>query len=287
MKINIPYQPYPKEMSWGGGNASYYRLIEKLKEDNVVSIIGSDTNPDVVYSHDMTGLSTTLSFIRDQNQRIVIRINDLGTHSKKHNQELIYRSNKYKNAIYIVPSIWAKEYIISKGLLTGKDIRVIENAADDSLFPIRKLKIVTHHWSNNPLKGEDIYSKLEEENDKLNIIFTYIGRPCFIPSKTTTVIEPPKSKQELYHLLIQNDWYITASRLEAGANHILEAMNCRLPILYHTEGGSIPEYVGKKGIPYSSFDELRSILAPKSSMDDMLSKYIDIINEQHNRNNKM
>ena len=89
------------------------------------------------------------------------------------------------------------------------------------------------------------------------------------------------------------DVYLTASREEAGANHVLEAMAAGLPVIYHDAGGSIPEYCKKySNFNFSMIDDLPEIFdnicknyeAAKSSVltfnrtiDDAISQYVEII----------
>ena len=55
---------------------------------------------------------------------------------------------------------------------------------------------------------------------------------------------------------------MTASEEEACANNVLEEMACGLPILYHMNGGSIPEYVRNCGESFNeSFETALSTLA--------------------------
>ena len=56
--------------------------------------------------------------------------------------------------------------------------------------------------------------------------------------------------------LPEYDIYLTASLEEAGANHVLEAMAAGLPIIYHKDGGSIPEYCKDYGLEFSSYEDL-------------------------------
>lgn len=67
----------------------------------------------------------------------------------------------------------------------------------------------------------------------------------------------PKDDDFLAHELPKHDIYLTASEHEAGANHVLEAAACGLPILYHELGGSIPEYVAEFGIEFSNVESLK------------------------------
>jgi glycosyltransferase involved in cell wall biosynthesis len=63
-------------------------------------------------------------------------------------------------------------------------------------------------------------------------------------------------EKQLSLTLPKHDVYLTASLEEAGANHVLEALACGLPVVYRKGGGSINEYCEKYGIEYSSKDEM-------------------------------
>lgn len=138
--------------------------------------------------------------------------------------------------------------------------KIILNGIDESIFNSynrvlpsdnEPLQIVTHHWSTNPFKGHAIYQILD---DMLHtpighlFNFTYIGR---VPdsSRLTNVI-PPICGQQLANELKTRHIYITASLLESGPNHPLEAMACGLPVLY-IDSGSMEEYCGQWGMEFN------------------------------------
>ena len=89
------------------------------------------------------------------------------------------------------------------------------------------------------------------------------------------------------------DVYLTASREEAGANHVLEAMAAGLPVVYHDEGGSIPEYCKEYSnfnfsmvdeLPeifdniYKNYEEVKSTaLGFNRTISDAISQYVEII----------
>lgn len=97
---------------------------------------------------------------------------------------------------------------------------------------------------------------------------------------------------ELAKKLPEYDIYVTASIEEAGANHVLEAMACGLPVVYHDDGGSIVNYCEKYGEGFSSFSQLmakikkvienydlykRKILSYEETIKQTSLEYVDII----------
>ena len=65
------------------------------------------------------------------------------------------------------------------------------------------------------------------------------------------------SAEEIAKELPRHDIYITASREEAGANHVLEAMAAGLPVVYHKGGGSIENYCSAYG---ESFENIQGMI---------------------------
>ena len=53
-----------------------------------------------------------------------------------------------------------------------------------------KINLVTHHWSNNAMKGHDVYERIDNWiKDREDFTFTYIGR-SHGPLPNTELIEP-------------------------------------------------------------------------------------------------
>ena len=131
------------------------------------------------------------------------------------------------------------------------------------------------------------------EDEMLDIDFTYIGRlPDDFRYKNINYVTP-KDVEFLSKHLPEYDVYLTASREEAGANHVLEAMAAGLPVIYHADGGSIPEYCREySNYQFNSWEELPNIteklrenyhsaklksLKYERTADDSIKKYIEII----------
>ena len=80
------------------------------------------------------------------------------------------------------------------------------------------------------------------------------------------------------------DIYVTASREEAGANHVLEAMASGLPVVYHASGGSILNYCKPYGEEFvcerledsnSFLNAIDKIINSYSSYKNKVMKYDD------------
>ena len=137
---------------------------------------------------------------------------------------------------------------------------VILNGADETIFndfhniewnKIEKLRLVTHHWSGNKMKGFDIYEKIdnmissEKWNDKIE--FTYIGNlPKNFKFKNINNILPMHGSK-LSRELSKHHVYVTASSNEPAGMHHIEGILCGLPIVYKNSG-AIPEYCKEFGI---------------------------------------
>lgn len=160
-------------------------------------------------------------------------------------------------------SSFLRDLFINKGIDGGKPHAVVLNGADEQIFhphgradwiPGQKLRIVTHHWSSNYMKGFDIYERLDQllavEPFKNRFEFTYIGNiPLGVTFSNTRVIGPT-SGRELADLLRQHHLYLTAARNEAAGMHHVEGMRCGLPPLF-LNSGALPEYCAPYGVEFS------------------------------------
>lgn len=122
------------------------------------------------------------------------------------------------------------------------------------------MRIVTHHWSANYLKGFDVYERLDlllgTEPYCSLFEFCFIGNlPLGLELHHTRVI-PPTWGKDLGDLLRQQHIYVTAARLEASGQHHVEGMRCGLPVLY-LNSGALPEYCRPYGVEFSliNFEE--------------------------------
>ena len=127
----------------------------------------------------------------------------------------------------------------------------------NQLLKNRPIRLVTHHWSNNFLKGFDVYNYLDQEMGKRkDFVFTYIGNYNKKYRPKNLRLLPPMNGTQLANELRNHDIYITGTRNEPGAMHYLEGGSCGLPVVYHSGGGGALEVCSKFGEVYSNTKEL-------------------------------
>lgn len=273
MKVYFNRRPTPGP--WGGGSKVLFAIIEECLSRNhevyFEEAIRSSNNFDVLFCIDprpnqlVDYREILLKKSQNPGTKLIQRIGDLGTHGKPELFELLKTVIQFPDVI-VFPSEWAKNYLSPP---QEKNCCVIQNAPlqqfivhrQNKIFP-EKISIVSHHWSNNSLKGFDVYKQLDEYcRNTGNAKFTFIGRKPDNISLTNYIL--PQDIDGLVSKLPEHHIYVTASKQEAGANHVLEAIALGLPVLYHKDGGSINEYCKDYGMAYESFDDLIRIIENK------------------------
>ncbi len=273
MKISIGMDIQPG--AWGGGNqfgkALAHYLMQKghevlydlnAKDIDIILLAEPDRKLKIsAYDH-----GDILRYLLLVNRRalVVHRVNNTSEArndlEKQFNQYRILANRVADHTVFV--SQWVLDRYRDSGYQATTQ-SIIFNGADHHFWqPVKPkaplkgpLKIVTHHWSNHPNKGIDIYQQLDallatspwcEQFE-----FTYIGRlPDGVRLFNSHHI-PPKSGQELLLELCNHDIYLTAARFEAGANHPLEGALCGLPLLY-LNSGSMAEYCAGFGLEYTT-----------------------------------
>ena len=201
-------------------------------------------------------------------------------------------------------SEWLRDYHAERWFDLGRSNSVIYNGADPRIFHpvgskrwdrISPLRVVTHHWSSNPLKGFAEYEALDgaiAAGQVADVELYIVGRwPDSIQWKSAVTV-PPLHGRELADQLKRCHLYITASRWEPCGMHHVEGAQCGLPLLYHEDGGGIVEAGKVYGIGFredlfvalerakSSYDELRKkLLNQTPSGDRMCMAFADTIQQ--------
>jgi hypothetical protein len=250
-----------------GGGMSFANSLKVFLEDKGITVINhlDDDDIDIILHINIT-FTSAYSFyaaylykIDHPNTLIVHRINDSGMHRSSALMSRLMITCSYYSDYLVYISEWLRNLMRPK-LSSEKPSAVIYNGADATIFnqcrsrrwdKKSKLKIVTHHWSDNYLKGHEIYKRLDElldqESFRQRYEFTYIGNcPKGLEYKNTKLIAT-LNKFALVDELKKHDVYLTGARDEAAGMHHIEGALCGLPILYVNSGG-IPEYCREYGI---------------------------------------
>lgn len=294
--MKIYFNRRPVDGPWGGGSKILSAIVdgclnkghqvffeeELFSQKDIDVIVCMDPRPtqNITFNH-------LLEYKNKHRSKIVQRVGDLGTHGKPELLELLKSTTPHADLL-IFPSNWAKNYL---NLSDSKKSFVIANSPPHIFFQQKNfekiiefgkttINVVTHHWSNNPHKGFDIYQKFDEYchfNKKFK--FTYIGRS--LPGLQFSNQIQPLDINGLLEELPKHHIYLTASRAEAGANHVLEALALNIPVLYHGDGGSIVEYCKNYGFIYDSFGELIHILENSISLIKDMSAIMQYKRSSH------
>lgn len=176
------------------------------------------------------------------------------------NKKLI-RFNKNID-INIFVSDWLKKIFLDQGIKNKKSLvmkggpsKILFKSQAVSKLPLSsKIKIVTHHWSGNVMKGLKTYEKLDKilDNQEFNkrFEFTYIGNISHNHQLKNTKILKPLNGTKLITELKKHHIYITGSINEPSGNHHMEAAMLGLPILYLNSGGT-PEFCKEYGVEFN------------------------------------
>jgi len=262
---------------WGGGNLwvkSCYELFPKFG----LTIVDIDKNPDVIFIAGLGSEDGCISvmdairykIIRKQlghDVKLILRVNENDARKGTIGiDESIKEISKEMDCVVFV-SKWLKDYF---GAETW-NVRTacINNGVDKCIFGPssskmnnQKINIVTHHWSDNFMKGFDIYDQIDRWTSlNEDYTFTYIGRDRGT-FKNTRVIKPLFGKS-LGEELSKYDVYVSASRFDPGPNHIIESLSCGLPTYVHKDGGGCVEFAGFSHV-YENVDSLFKILKKKN-----------------------
>jgi len=261
----------------GGGNSfvAAIRNFFNARGHNFGSAL-ADNDVDLIIIMDPRSNHQNLSFkvrdiikyIRKTNPKalVVHRINECDERKKTKHMNKKLRAVNYIADSTIYVGSWMKNLDL-KNSNSRKDYdTVILNGSDSDIYNaenfvpwvgVGPINLVTHHWSNNLMKGWDIYSKLDSllSNDfwKRKFTFTFIGNlPKGVQLQNSNHLLPLVGAG-LVKEISSHHGYITASINEPGGNHQNEGALCGLPLLYR-DSGCMPEYCSGYGISFSELD---------------------------------
>jgi len=318
----------PQNISYGGGNSFTMNLckyIDKSKKikyifdidiDNINTINTINTKIDIYLLVD----------IRKDGKFKKYSLDEIYNHKLKYNKDngiIIFRVNdcditringtrekdllKYNDIIdyYVFNSNFIKDYYFDKyDIISKKPCSVIYNTTDSTYFNLselklydklkynEKIKIVTHHWSDNINKGYDIYQKLYNytKTNDIDIEFVFIGRKycdkfssnCKSNEDIPNIPNIPKIHGPYHgYQLAQNlkmcHIYITASIYDACPMHVLEGLSCGLPILYIDHDGGARDICTMGNKVGESFTDINSLIVGINKIKLNYNEYVENI----------
>lgn len=285
------------EGPWGGANQVVKTLYKYLTQQGhtVISSLKSKKIDLILMIHPNRYLRICSYGIDDIKNYIALHPNTVLVHrlntcdeprGTNHENKLLLEANQFADYTVFV-SAYMRDIFVKNGFDVKRPYSVIHTGADENVFnphgrakwkPGEKLKIVTHHWSNNFMKGFDIYERLDlllgTEPYKSLFEFTIIGNvPTGIVFNHTHII-PPLSGLELAQAIKQNHIYLSAARNEPAGNHYIEGMRCGLPILF-LNSGSLPEYCSPYGIEFNLINFEEKLLEIKDAYPLLREKVLE------------
>jgi glycosyltransferase involved in cell wall biosynthesis len=294
---------------WGGGNQWLLQMVRYLnyagyevrydlrEEVDCILILPSRGRGRMTF-----GLDELRAYRRRfPRARVIHRVNDNDVRKGTTEMDPFLASFDEVTDHTVFISEWLRDHHAAKWFDRARPHSCILNGADPAVFhPIGNrvadgdsLRFVTHHWSDNPMKGFPRYAELDARiaaGELPGIELWVIGRwPRDLVWKSARTF-PAAHGPELAALLRQCHLYVTASLHEPGGMHFIEGLQCGLPLLYHLDGGGIVELGQRFGVGFrddlasgvreicARYRDLRSkVLAAPPSGDGMCIAYREVI----------
>ena len=289
MKIFFSYKPI--QTSYGGGNQFVLNMIQYLQSRGYNITFKLEPNIDLLFIIDprknpptkQYGLNDFIQYKKIYpNVKIIHRVNECDIKREKsiNIEPLLIKTMQIADHVVFV-SKWLQNYFINKYKLNINSSAILNGCNDKYFFPSKneklknnKIRLVTHHWSNNFLKGFHIYNALDQLLEtRKDIEFTYIGNYNKNYKPKNIKLLPPTNGKKLGMLINQHDIYLTATQNEPGAMHYLEGLSCGLPVLYCKNGGGVQEICCMAGEEYYDIKTLLDkIDIVKNNYDNYVNK---------------
>ncbi|OGT89671.1 MAG: hypothetical protein A2286_10615 [Gammaproteobacteria bacterium RIFOXYA12_FULL_61_12] len=287
MKIAIGY--HLQSGPWGGGNQFARSLIRALEargdsvrydlEDGDLDIILL-TDPRWRSPNVSFGAGAILRYLSRRNPRalVVHRINECDERKGTHNMNRLLRWANYAVDYTVFIASWLEDLDVWQRssphdvILNGADATIFRQSLNTHWDGQQRLKLVTHHWGGNHMKGFDVFTRLDrllaEPTWRDRIEFTYIGNlPAGYRFQYANYLSPLNGEQ-LARELAKHHVYITASVNEPAGMHHIEGALSGLPVLYRNSG-ALPEYCSGFGIEFVGDDFI-------PALESMFGRYAEL-----------
>ena len=300
----------PTRSPWGGASPFVHQLVALLRRRGWRVQYALSPVPDVVLVIDPRMDHPKKKFglpqLRDFRQvhphvPILHRINECDQRKGTNDIDDLLRQTSELADHTVFIAEWLRDYFAAKWFDLSRPHTCIYNGADPAVYhpfgaavprPGEPLTVVTHHWSDNPMKGYDIYEKIDHliADGKLSgFRLRVIGRwPSTVRWRSAELFGPMTGRL-LAEKLRECHIYLTASRWEPCGMHHVEGAQCGLPLVYHEDGGGIVEAgrcygLGFRDDPSDALREMAArwpefrtkVLAQLPSGDRMVLDYADL-----------
>ena len=264
----VAFNLRPRSGPYGGGNQWAEQLSSYLRRCGYRVVYDLDDGIDLVMGTH-AGLGGALRFNyddvleakkRNPRLRCIQRINDNDARKSGGGMDAHLADCNRAADHTVFVSRWLREYHARRWFDEASPNTVVINGADPADFhpfgnePWREgepLRLVTHHWSDNPSKGFDVYAEIDQliaAGGLPGVELHIIGRwPSGLRWKAART-HAPCSGRALAAKLRACHVALTASRYEPGAMHPVESLQCGLPLLYTADTGGTVELGEKFGV---------------------------------------
>lgn len=291
MRIHINRVPI-RDKAWGGGR-HFYNAVHDYAPEFGCELVGATHVPDAYLiagldDDDCCVSAEKLLMYRalssDVRIRTVIRVNenDARKNTRFVDERLLNLSSRVDGTVFV--SNWLRDYFVHRGWKCRNNC-VIHNGVDRNVFRRSqkidngKVNIVTAHWSDNALKGQDVVEWLDEfvGMNAERYTYTYIGRTK-VRLRNSKLIAPLYGKA-LGEELGRYDVCINATRFDPGPNSVLEPIACEIPTYVHVDGGGAVEFAGSDHA-FSNTKELEMIVLGEHELNSFVpSEWRNVVKE--------
>lgn len=262
---------------FGGGN-QFLKALKKELEKKDVSFVKNTEEADILFAVTYHNLLEAIELKRlFPEKKLIFRLGDVfhyhrGFRWKFMDKAVNLSASCADGAVF--QSNWSLEEAKKIGF-NNKNFTVIHNAVDSSIFNSKnktprsgKIKLIAASWSSNKNKGFSFYEFLDNHLDFNKFEMTFIGNS---PVKFKNIIKLPALPSiEIAEYFKKSDIFISASKLEACSNSILEALSSGLPVIA-LNSGSNPEIIKKES--GELFDSESDLLLKINQVSSNLSDY--------------
>ena len=290
--MKIFFNRFPRNEPYGGGNQFLQRMTSMFVEKGHKVVYHLEEDIDLIFMMDPRpgdhgySLQHIVAYKHHfPKTKVLHRVNECDARKGTNEiDDLLMTGMSISDSVVFI-SKWLKDYFFTLGFKEKSS--VIYNGCDTKHFypetknSMGKLRLVTHHWSDNWMKGFDLYTEIDRyliENESANFDFTYVGRYCkeYSPKKTTIIL--PLHGKDLGDELRKHDIYVTASRWEPCGMHHIEGAASGMPVIYHADTGGIVELCEQHGEQFTDFSSFLKCLDRVSKNYDQYVNKIDYEN---------